>query len=270
MSLYARGSAALARRPSSASVGAAPAAAATAGGAVSPLVGLGALAALVLGSRWITMRGHRVLLSREGRIEAGDVPQQWQGIHIHDVSPVAGEVRELEEAAEACEAIPETRATFPSIEAGVAALLDANPRLAEFLEYECAGDCRRFRHWVRGGRRGPKPKAHPDEGRFDAINEQFEKRKPGQKVASWLEAVYTTVPKSRRWEDFGPRLEVLSEATGIGLSLPEEAETGAMREEEIAACQAAADERIDDLLARARRGRMGDVEEPAELEEAPF
>lgn len=260
MSLYSRGSASLSRSRA-ASVGAvAPVA------VLNPLVGLGAVAALVIGSRWITMRGHAVLISEEGRIAGGDVPVDWQGIHIHDVSGVSHDVRELEADRDECETAPK-RQTFASTEIGVSQLLEANPELENFLEVECSNDCDQFRGWIRGGRLGPKPKADPHDGRFDLVNEQFEKRKPGQKVASWLEAVYTTVPKSRRWEDFGPRLATLSEATGVSINLPPEAERIELHEEDVAECQAAADDRIDNLLTEAREGRHGQA---GAVEGVPF
>ncbi len=260
MSFYARGSAGLTRR--SASVGAAPVAAAAGAGAVAPLIGLCALgAAVALRSRWVTMAHRPVLIDDEGRIEGGGVPEDWHGIHIRDVSPVAAELREIEDQADDCETPAAGRKTFPTVDAGVAALLEANPNLQEFLEVECSNDCDAFRGWVRGGRLGPKPKADPSEGRFDTINEQFEKRKPGQKVASWIEAVYVTVPKSRRWADFEGRAAVLSEATGVDLVLPAEAEAGITQYEDVAACQAAADERIDNVLQTARAGRYSAPEE---------
>ncbi len=258
MSLYARGSAGLSRAPGS--VGALPAVAAV-GSSAAPLVGLAAIgAAVLLGSRWVTMAHRPVLIDEAGRIEAGGVPADWRGIHIQDVAPVAAELREIDQAADDCET-PAGPATFRTVEIGAAALLDANPNLQEFLEVECSNDCEAFRGWVRGGRIGPKPKANPAEGRFDTINEQFEKRKAGQKVASWIEAVYVTVPKSRRWEDFEGRAAVLSEATGVDLVLPTEAEAGATAEEDVAACQAAADAKIDNVLQTARAGRYAGEED---------
>ncbi len=224
----------------------------------------GVAAAWALRSRWVTMANRPVLIDPEGRIEGGGVPSDWRGVHIQDVAPVARELRSLEDAADQCEQ-PTGRATFPSIEAGVSALLDANPDLVAFLEAECGSqECDRYRRWVAAGRRGRKPRAHPSEGRFDLLNELYDKRKPGQKVASWLEAVYVTVPKSRRWEDFEPRINVLAEATGVPVVAPEESQALEMAAGDVQACQAAAERRIDDVLQAAKEGRHGMGPETAE------
>jgi hypothetical protein len=106
----------------------------------------------------------------------------------------------------------------------VRALLDANPKLLDLVERDCGGDCKAYTAWVNGGRRGPKPRARSGDGRFDALNERFEKRTPGRKIASWREALDVTAPRTRHWEDFAERLPVLEEAVGFRLSLPDRAE----------------------------------------------
>jgi hypothetical protein len=134
----------------------------------------------------------------------------------------------------------------------VRALLDANPALAELLETDCGRrECADFTAWERRGRRGPKPRAAPGDGRFDPLNERWERRTPGRRVASWREAVTVTAPSSRRWEDFGDRVPVLEEATGFRLALPDRAEA-------IGRARAAAD-RCEELRDRPRRGRDDDA-----------
>lgn len=110
--------------------------------------------------------------------------------------------------------------TFKRKREAVRALLDANPELAQLVESDCGGDCIAYGAWEARGRRGPKPRARRGDGRFDALNERFEKRTPGRKVASWREALAVTAPSSRRWEDFAGRVPVLEEATGFRLNMP--------------------------------------------------
>lgn len=107
---------------------------------------------------------------------------------------------------------------------GVRALLDANPDLLDLVESDCGHDCTAYSDWVGGGRRGPKPRARAGDGRFDALNERWERRTPGRKVASWREALAVTAPSSRRWADFAERVPVLEEAVGFRLNLPAGAE----------------------------------------------
>lgn len=114
--------------------------------------------------------------------------------------------------------------TFRRKKQAVRALLDANPDLLELVERDCGHDCKAFDAWEARGRRGPKPRARRGDGRFDALNERWERRTPGRKVASWKEALAVTAPSSRRWEDFRSRVPVLEEAVGGRLNLPEPAE----------------------------------------------
>jgi hypothetical protein len=114
--------------------------------------------------------------------------------------------------------------TFRRKREATRALLDANPELLQLVESDCGHDCTRFTAWADGGRRGPKPRARAGDGRFDALNERHELRTPARKVGSWREALAVTAPSSRRWEDFGPRVEVLEEATGLRLAGPERTE----------------------------------------------
>ncbi len=127
--------------------------------------------------------------------------------------------------------------TFQVKREGVKHLLEANPRLRTFVESDCGHDCTAYRAWVNHGRRGPKPRARAGDGRFDALNEQFERRTPGRKVASWAEALDVTVPGTRHWEDLAERLPVLEEAVGFRLALPERSEAVLRSRQYIERCE---------------------------------
>jgi len=127
--------------------------------------------------------------------------------------------------------------TFKVKREPVRELLNANPRLRSFVESDCGSDCTAYRAWVNHGRRGPKPRARPGDGRFDALNEQFERRTPGRKVASWAEALDVTVPSTRHWEDLSERLPVLEEAVGFRLQLPERSEAVRRSRQYIERCE---------------------------------
>lgn len=212
---------------------------------------------------WITLkrgfgRGRAVFISDEGRIEKG-LPAEFEGVHVQDLTAFSRQMREIEKARKTAErqiTRGRRRGSFKTADEGFAALLSANPHLAQFLEDECSHDCLEFKRWIRRGRRGPKPRWRPGDGRFDAINERFERRSRGRKVASWLEAVYTTLPPSRRWDDFPERLKVLEEATGLRLNLPELAETRARTSTDVAEVNHQADARIAGLLSLARSARL--------------
>ena len=135
--------------------------------------------------------------------------------------------------------------TFRTKRDAVRALLDANPELAELVESDCGGDCIAYGAWEARGRRGPKPRARPGDGRFDPLNERFEKRTPGRKVASWKEALAVTAPSSRRWEDFDGRVEVLEEATGFRVNAPERTEAVRRARQLGARCQDIADRPVE-------------------------
>lgn len=131
--------------------------------------------------------------------------------------------KNLEKAIASCErtALRELRPqTFRRKREATRALLDANPELLQLVESDCGHDCTAYQAWVAHGRRGPKPRRRPGDGRFDALNERLELRTPGRQVASWREALDVTAPSSRRWEDFDGRIGVLEEATGLRLAGP--------------------------------------------------
>jgi hypothetical protein len=207
------------------------------------------------GSRWVTIpSGRKVLLSEDGRILAGKLPRDWQGVHVHDLAELSRQLREAEKACQGdVQRLPQT---FPTPSHGVRALLGSNPNLVDFLEHECSWDCKRWNDWNRAGRVGPKPtKLHPGDGRFDLINERYEKR-GARAAASWIEAVYATVPPSRRWDDFADRIATLSEASGLDLLLPDPAEQIALARESAEACEQAIDRELARILETAKASRL--------------
>jgi hypothetical protein len=209
------------------------------------------------GVRWVTLSNRRrVLLDEGGRVRQG-LPGMFHGVHVQDVSALGKQVRDIErEAAECEQSVGGRRAqTFRTTEQAVRSLLRANPDLVTFLEQECGRrSCDDYRTWVRRGRRGPKPRATHD-GRFDQIEVPLDLR-GSRKLSSWLEAVYVTVPPSRRWDDFPERLQLLADATGLTLQLPEEAHVLVVEHSDAERCQATADERVDALIALARQQRL--------------
>ena len=210
--------------------------------------------------RWITLSNHRrVLIDEEGRIRRG-LPETFHRVHVQDVSELGRRVHETEEEERRCEIGSRRRRarTFRTTEEGVRALLEANPELFQFLEQECSHDCERYRTWVRRGRRGPKPLPGLGDGRFDAMKVALELT--GKRaISSWLEAVYISVPPSRRWEDFPPRLQFLADATGLTIHVPDEARALEIESGDVEHCHTVAGERIEALIALAREARFTDA-----------
>jgi len=222
------------------------------------------------GNPWITMRGHHVLIDDEGRIEQGAIPRRWHGAHVRDVVELERQWSEIDAAEDDCRSTAggsRGRATFRNQDEAIRALYDANPELLDFVELEAKGQSERaYQEWVRGGRRGAKPRRARGDGRFDAINEGLE-RKGARAVASWSEAVRATVPPTKRWEDFGPRLVLLEEATGLRLNLPGPAEELELEGGRGGECEQLGEGARERLLDRARGGRLT---EAADQEGVPF
>lgn len=221
------------------------------------------LALGLVGVHWVTLSNRRrVALDRDGRIAAG-LPETFHGVHVEDVAPLGRQLRAIDEAEASCEVPGAKRSakTFQTTDGAAKELVAANPSLGDLLESDCSHDCVRYRKWINGGRRGPKPQAGPGDGRFDALNERLELRGK-RRVSSWLEAVHVTVPPSRKWEDFRDRLPVLEEATGLSLMLPEGAEVLKVDAETRRACQQMADAKAGELVAEARGGRLLSEEAP--------
>lgn len=155
--------------------------------------------------------------------------------------------KNLKKAIAACErtALRELRPqTFRRKKEATRALLDANPELLQLVESDCGRDCATYQVWTAHGRRGPKPRRRPGDGRFDALNERLDLRTPGRQVASWREALDVTAPSSRRWEDFDNRIGVLEEATGLRLAGPSRTEAISRARADARRCQDV--EQLDD------------------------
>jgi hypothetical protein len=222
------------------------------------------------GDHWVTLSNRRlVLLDQEGRVKRG-LPELFEQVHVRDLSKLGKSVNRTKREEQRCERdVSRRRALkFRTADEAVRSLLHSNPELVDFLERECSHDCSSYRTWMNRGRRGPKPKWNPGDGRFDALQVGLD-LKGGRKIASWLEAVYVTVPPSHRWADFEPRLQYLVEATGLSLMLPEEAEQLVDEERGIDHCRSVADERIEDLIARAKKERLGGPRRASDSE-VPF
>lgn len=217
---------------------------------------------------WRTLSNRRrVFIDDEGRITRG-LRRDWQGAHVHDVAELGKRWRDIEQGEAECASggSGRRRNTFRTNDEAIRALLDANPELVDFVELEAKGAKEwRYRAWARGGRRGPKPELAAGDGRFDAINEGLNLRGRAR-VSTWREALDRTVPPSRRWADFEPRVRLLEDATGLRLNLPEQTYAIADDDSTKAQCYAVGDRHRDDLVGQARRGRL----RPPDLEPVPF
>lgn len=210
------------------------------------------------GNPWRTLTNKRRVYIDDvsGRITKG-LRRDWQGAHVQDVSELGRRWRAIERDEQDCAGGgTRARATFASQEEGARALLEVNPDLLEFIELEAKGAKENaYLDWKRRRRRGAKPELAKGDGRFDAFNVPLD-LKGRQRISTWREALDRTVPPSRRWADFGPRLELLEEATGLRLNAPGPADELADQGEHSARCYAAGDQYRDDLVDQARRGRL--------------
>lgn len=207
---------------------------------------------------WVTLKnGKRLKLDDEGRIVLG-LPERYRGTHIGDLSKLSHEEREIEgiDCSEAGGHCHTCKKTFRSKDEAAAALLAANPEFSQLRDSEFGAYDVAFLKWQRGGRRGPKPRTEITDGRLDAINEHFELR-GAARVGSFTEALYFTIPASKRWEDLDEeRLRPLSEAAGFQIQPPAETvqlDVGRLSEEE---CRADVDRRLAELFKSAREGRI--------------
>lgn len=211
---------------------------------------------LLSAGEWRTLKnGKRVKLDADGRIVAG-LPAKYHGIHVGDFGRVSKEERELlgvdcDELATCHKCVT----TFKTKDEAYRALLDANPdldalRISEFGKYDLA-----WLAWRRGHRKGPKPRTTITDGRLDAINEFYD-LKGYARVASFTEAVYHTIPNSRRWRELEARLPPLEEAAGMKINLPDEALKLSAASLSIEECRADVDARISALFKRAREERI--------------
>ncbi len=221
---------------------------------------------LLGGARWTTLKnGKRIKLTSDGRIVQG-MPSRYHGTHIRDLAKLSHEERKLQgidcdDLRAHCHAC---KKTFRSKDEAYAAILRINPELeelrsSEFGQYDIA-----FLKWQRNGRRGPKPRTPITDGRLDAINDFYNLRGI-QRVGSFTEAIYHTIPTSKRWEDLAPRLTLLEEASGLHINPPDELVRLEVGKLDAAACEEEIDRKLAALFEQARSGRVDD--KPAELPE---
>jgi hypothetical protein len=224
--------------------------------------------------RWVTLRNHRrVQIDERGRVVRG-LPRAAAGVHVRDISSFMGELRELE-AADCSRSAGEyayddrggrevlrdrrgraVSPRFSRVQEAVLALLEANPRLAEHVQENWGNDSQAYFLWLRGGRRGPKPTRSREDGRFDPVDE-LHGLAGRRRCSSILEAVYVVMPASRLWEDITPdRLWPLEESVGFPISPPEEALVRPVVREAVETCRTEKTYRTEDLVHRARTGRL--------------
>jgi hypothetical protein len=211
---------------------------------------------LLTDGRWITLKnGKRIKVNNEGRIVSG-MPSKYHGTHIRDLSKLSHDERELEKIdcnetghCHTC------KKTFRTKDEAYKALLEANPELDRLRQSEHGNYDLEFVRWQRGGRRGPKPRTTVTDGRLDAINEYYDLR-GASKVASFTEAIYQTIPSSKRWADLEPRLKPLEEAAGMKINPPDEAQRLTVSKLAVEDCAADVDRRLSELFEKARGGRL--------------
>lgn len=100
------------------------------------------------------------------------------------------------------------RTTFENKTDAAQQLLQENPALASWIER--LGEPR-YRAWVRAGRRGPKPMPGQRERGLDALDVRWDLR-GRNRVGTWTEALYRTLPSTRRWRDLPERLAFFDES----------------------------------------------------------
>jgi len=227
---------------------------------------------------WVTLRRskQRVFLDDGGRIERG-LPRKFRGILLRDLTKVGRQVSKTKrhQRREERRLFPRSRTTFRNKDQAYKELLRANPELHDFLQRHFGHDDRAYLAWRRGGRRGPKPTTGYDDGRLDGINYTWDLH--GRRQANnWTEAVFATIPDSRRWEDFAERLPVLAEAAGLPhLQLPEPAarleRAGADREQYREGAELEVEDVYDSARAAATMQISGEPDDDVDDDEpAPF
>lgn len=228
---------------------------------------------LRLRNPWVTLRRsrQRVFIDDDGRVERG-LPRKFKGIALRDLTKVSRQVAKTKrrQRREQARLFPRSRSSFRSKDQAFRELVRANPQLRTFLDAHFGRDDERFLRWLRGGRRGPKPTGPYADGRLDGINYTWDLH-GARSANTWTEAVYATIPESRRWADFEERLPVLEEATGLALELPAPAARLQTSRAERQRFAEGAELEVDDVYGRAREAAVmqssGGLEE---LPDAPF
>lgn len=228
------------------------------------------LSGLLADGRWTTLRnGKRLKLDADGRIVAG-MPSRYHGTHIRDLSTLSHEERQLhgidcDDLRSHCHTC---KKTFRTKDEAFLAIMEANPDLHQLQQSEFGAYDMAFLKWQRNGRRGPKPKTPITDGRMDSINEFYDLR-GGSRVGSFTEAVYHTIPSSRRWEDLEPRLPPLAEAAGMTINPPTQAVQLSVGKLAVEDCEREVDQRLADLFEKAKAGRLDPGSTPPVLPPAP-
>jgi hypothetical protein len=227
------------------------------------------LSGLLSDGEWRTLKnGKRIKLGPDGRIVAG-LPSKYHGTHIRDLSKLTHEERQLlridcKEAGH-CHTC---KKTFRTKDEAYLALLRENPKLDELRQSEFGQYDLAFVKWQRGGRIGPKPRSPLTDGRLDAINEYYDLR-GAARVHSFTEAVYQTIPSSRRWEDLPSRLAPLEEAAGMKISPPTEVLRLEASKLSVEECHDQVDQKLAALFEKAKAGRLEEAP-PAAGDVVPF
>lgn len=218
---------------------------------------------------WVTLRGRqRVFLDGEGRIERG-LPKKYRGILMRDLTKVGREARKTmkRQRREERALFRRQASTFRTKQQAVRELLRANPKLRTFLDAHFGRDDEKYLKWLGSGRRGRKPTSDYADGRLDGINYTWNLH--GARAANnWTEAIYATIPESRRWEDLEERLAVLEEATGLSLELPPAAAELVTTRADRDRFEEAAEGELEDVYGRAREAAV--MQTSGGLEDAPF
>lgn len=215
---------------------------------------------------WITRRGRRIEIDPAGRILRGQA-RDLRGVQIGALPDYWREFRKLSDPQLCPE--PTGARTYRSKGEAYAALLDANPMLAEFLESVGGAGVvgPRLRQERRAGQRfgGAEPG-------IDVIA-QYLNTKP-EHLGSFANAVYRLIPGKGphglpRWSDLERRLPILRDALdsnmgwrGRDLNIPERAARLGALDAERDLCRSAVDAEIGGLGQKYR--------ELTALEEAPF
>jgi hypothetical protein len=224
--------------------------------------------------RWITLGNkRRVMIDESGRIVRG-LARIASGVHVRDLSPFLGELRDLDAADCAQNAggysyddrggreiVRDGRGRtvsprFSRKQEAVESLLEQNPALAEYVQANWGSDSQAYLRWLRGGQRGPKPAIGPGDGRFDPIDVRHGLA-GHRRCSCLLDALFVTIPSSRRWEDLTPdQLWPLEECVGFSISPPEASLMRPLVREAVATCRTEKANRREDLVERARSGRL--------------
>jgi hypothetical protein len=228
------------------------------------------LSGLLSDGEWRTLKnGKRIKIGPDGRIVAG-LPSKYHGTHIRDLSKLTHDERQIEgidcEEAGHCHTC---KKTFRTKDEAFIALMEANPELHQLQQSEAGQYDLAFLKWQRAGRRTKKPRTPITDGRLDAINEYYDLR-GAARVGSFTEAIYQTLPASKRWEDLEPRLAPLSEAAGMTINPPTEALRLQASKLTVEECRDQVDQQLAALFEKAKGGRLEETAAPAADAGVPF